>query len=61
MHTVAMESTGVYWKSLFTFLIHQGFEMYLVIPEQIKNITSRKTCNDLQHKIYFLRPILLHI
>ena len=28
--TVAMESTGVYWKPLFSMLVQNGFEVYLV-------------------------------
>src|SRR5204863_3092971 len=30
IQTVAMESTGVYWKPLFTMLVSNGFEVYLV-------------------------------
>lgn len=41
--TVAMESTGVYWKSLFSVLIQDGFEVYLVNAKHTKNITGRKT------------------
>lgn len=43
IETVAMESTGVYWKPLFNLLIHHGFEVYLVKPDHVKNITGRKT------------------
>jgi len=38
-----MESTGVYWKPLFTLLVQHGFEVYFVKPEHVKNITGRKT------------------
>ena len=41
--TVAMESTGVYWKPLFTLLIRYGFEVFLLKPDHVKNITDRKT------------------
>lgn len=41
--SVAMESTGVYWKPVFNYLIHRGFEVYLVNPQQLKNISGRKT------------------
>src|ERR1700733_10542450 len=34
--TVAMESTGVYWKGLFTALVENGFEAYLVNAAHIK-------------------------
>lgn len=44
--TVAMESTGVYWKPLFTVLVEQGFEVYLVNARQVKSITGRKTDMD---------------
>jgi transposase len=41
--TVAMESTGVYWKPLFSMLIGNGFEVYLVNAGHVKNVTGRKT------------------
>lgn len=44
--TVAMESTGVYWKPLFSVLVEQGFEVYLVNAKHVKNITGRKTDMD---------------
>lgn len=44
--TVAMESTGVYWKPLFAMLISQGFEVYLVNSKHVKNVTGRKTDED---------------
>lgn len=40
--TVAMESTGVYWKPLFQLLMKKGFEVYLVNAAHIKNVTGRK-------------------
>lgn len=40
--TVAMESTGVYWKPLFTMLNKEGFEVYLVNARHVKNVTGRK-------------------
>jgi len=40
--TVAMESTGVYWKPLFQLLVSRGFEVYLVNAAHIKNVTGRK-------------------
>lgn len=43
IETVAMESTGVYWKPLFSLLVFNGFEVYLVKPDHVKNITGRKT------------------
>lgn len=41
--TVAMESTGVYWKPLFSMLVRNGFEVYLVNANHVKNVTGRKT------------------
>lgn len=44
--TVAMESTGVYWKPLFGVLIKEGFEVYLVNSQQVRNVSGRKTDED---------------
>ncbi len=41
--TVAMESTGVYWKSLATVLIQHDFEVYLVNARHVRNVSGRKT------------------
>lgn len=41
--TVAMESTGVYWKPLFSLLTREGFEVYLVNARNVKNVSGRKT------------------
>lgn len=43
VETVAMESTGVYWKPLFSMLVRNGFEVYLVNANHVKNVTGRKT------------------
>jgi transposase len=40
--SVAMESTGVYWISLFLLLQEQGFEVFLVNAKHVKNVTGRK-------------------
>jgi transposase len=40
--SVAMESTGVYWISLFLLLQQDGFEVYLVNASHVKNVTGRK-------------------
>jgi transposase len=40
--TVAMESTGVYWKPLFALLLKRGFEVYLVNAGHVKNVSGRK-------------------
>ena len=41
--TVAMESTGVYWISLMEVLEERGFEVFLVDPHKLKNVSGRKT------------------
>lgn len=41
--TVAMESTGVYWKPLFSYLVSRGFEVYLVNAAHVRNVSGRKT------------------
>jgi transposase len=41
--TVAMESTGVYWKPLFSLLIRRGIDVYLVNANHVRNVTGRKT------------------
>ena len=43
IETVAMESTGVYWKNLCATLIVEGFEVYLVNARHTKNISGKKT------------------
>ena len=43
IRTVAMESTGVYWKQLFMVLSQYGFKVSLVNARQIKNVSGRKT------------------
>ncbi len=44
--TVAMESTGVYWRPLFSVLVGAGFEVHLVNSKHVKNVTGRKTDED---------------
>lgn len=41
--SVAMESTGVYWKPLYGLLIMNGFEVCLVNARHTKNVNGRKT------------------
>lgn len=40
--SVAMESTGIYWVSLFLILQDYGFDVYLVNAKHVKNVTGRK-------------------
>jgi transposase len=44
--TVAMESTGVYWKPLFSILIKEGFEVFLVNSRHVRNVSGRKNDED---------------
>ena len=39
---VAMESTGIYWLSLYIMLEEAGIEVYLVNAKHVKNVTGRK-------------------
>lgn len=41
--TVAMESTGSYWQTLFSSLQRFGFEVILVSGNQTKNVKGKKT------------------
>ena len=43
IHTVAMESTGVYWIPLFQILEERGFEVCLVNARHVKNVPGRRT------------------
>lgn len=41
--TVAMESTGVYWVTLFDILTEDGFDVWLVDGRQTRQVPGRKT------------------
>src|SRR5690348_14721175 len=43
INTIAMESTGSYWKGLFQRLQHDGFEVLLVNGKHTRNVKGRKT------------------
>lgn len=43
VHTVAMESTGVYWIPAFQILEARGIEVCLVNAQHAKNVPGRKT------------------
>jgi len=43
IETIALESTGFYWKPLFVMLQDYGFEAILVNARHIKNVKGRKT------------------
>ncbi len=44
--TIAMESTGSYWQSLFYVLQNAGFEVLLVSGHQTKNIRAKTDVKD---------------
>lgn len=41
--TVAMESTGFYWRPLYLLLLDYGFEVILVNARHLKNVKGHKT------------------
>jgi transposase len=41
--TVAMESTGVYWITLFELLESRGLNVFLVNARHVKNVSGRKS------------------
>lgn len=43
IQTIAMESTGNYWQTLFSALEKAGLEVLLVCGNQTKNVKGRKT------------------
>src|SRR4051794_22728790 len=43
VHSVAMESTSVYWIPVYQILETRGFEVYLVNAQHVKNVPGRKT------------------
>jgi transposase len=46
--TIAMESTGSYWQSLFRVLQEEGFEVLLVSGAQTKNVRGKTDVKDCQ-------------
>ena len=61
IHSVAMESTSVYWIPIYQILEARGLEVYLVNAQHVKNVPGRKTdvsdCQWLQylHSVGLLR------
>lgn len=51
INSVAMESTGIYWKQLFVVLQEHGLEVFLVNSRHVKNVTGKKTDEDDAHWI----------
>lgn len=40
--TIAMESTGTYWQSVFSYLTAKGFDVILVNGRQTKNTKGKQ-------------------
>lgn len=62
--TVAMESTGSYWQSLFMLLQNAGLEVFLVSGLQTKNVRAKTDVKDCQwiqklHSLGLLRSCYL--
>jgi len=53
IRTVAMQSTGVYWISVFDILEAAGLEVYLVNARETKNLPGRKT--DVQESQWLMK------
>lgn len=61
VETIAMESTGIYWKPLFLILQAYNFEVLLVNAAHVKNVRGKKTDMSDCHWIWRLhRSGLLH-
>ena len=56
VNTIAMESTGSYWQTLFSSLQSAGFEVILVSGHQTKNVRAKTDVKDCQwiHKLHSL-------
>ena len=53
IHTVAMQSTGVYWILLYEVLEQQGFQVFLVNARQTRSLPGRKS--DVQESQWLLK------
>jgi transposase len=51
--TVALQSTGVYWISLYDILEERGFQVYLVNARHTKNLPGRKS--DVQESQWLMK------
>jgi transposase len=61
VHSVAMESTSVYWIPVYQILEARGFEVYLVNAQHVRNVPGRKTdVSDCQWIQYLHSVGLLH-
>jgi transposase len=53
IQTIAMQSTGVYWVSVYDILEEAGFEVYLVNANETKNLPGRKS--DVQESQWLMK------
>jgi len=53
IRTIALQSTGVYWVSVYDILEEAGFELYLVHTRETKNLPGRKS--DVQESQWLMR------
>ena len=53
IRTVAMQSTGVYWISVYDILEQAGLEVYLVNARDTKNLPGRKS--DVQESQWLMK------
>lgn len=53
IQTIAMQSTGVYWMSVYDILEEAGLEVYLVNANQTKNLPGRKS--DVQESQWLMK------
>jgi len=53
IHTIAMQSTGVYWIAVYDILEGAGFEVYLVNARETKNLPGRKS--DVQESQWLMK------
>src|SRR5213594_301889 len=53
IRTVAMQSTGVYWVSVYDILEEAGFEVYLVNANETRNLPGRKS--DVQESQWLMK------
>ena len=53
IHTIAMQSTGVYWIAVYDILEAAGLEVYLVNARDTKNLPGRKS--DVQESQWLMK------
>jgi transposase len=53
IRTIALQSTGVYWVSVYDILEEAGFEVYLVNARETKNLPGRKS--DVQESQWLMK------